>query len=357
MADLGELKKISRASELDAFTSSSPATASLQPKEANNPTHNTMNIPQAFEIPIPKTGKTPPPVAKRLANTPRKNSPSSFEINEKLENAAAKREEKLKSSKSTHRAEVERVKDELEARKREEAEALREASKAKQDNAVKKRENERFSWVQKIAAATNQKMAKGKASLEENERKARELEASLEQKIANAEDKREQLRLKNARELAAANEEKLQRAKVAMALAEADSRRLESEIENKITNASARKESSYREKIQHINSKTEAKLARGKIAVSSQNQQAKKTMQHSLKKLEAASERREGLVREQVEWLRTASSKKEQRIVEKQLQDDDAKSALQKTLSAKLIDAELSRDEILKVRVTRCFLR
>jgi hypothetical protein len=204
--------------------------------------------------------------------------------------------------------------------------------------------------VQKIAAATNQKLAKGKATIEKNELKARELEATLNQKIANAEDKREQLRVKNVRELVTTNEEKLRRAYAALAKAEANSRRLESEIDTKIANANARKEMTL-EKIQNSSSQTETKLARGKIALSIQNDLAKKTMQLSLKKLEAANERREGLVRDQVELLRAASSKKEQRIVEKQLQDDDAKSALQKTLMAKLNDAELARCEILKVRV------
>jgi len=308
-----------------------------------------MNIPQAFEIPIPKTGKTPPPVAQRLADTPRNNSPSSFEINQKLENAAAKREDK--KSVYSHRADVERAKDELEVREREKADALREASKTKQDNAAVKRENDRLSWVQKIAAATNQKLAKGKATIEKNELKARELEATLNQKIANAEDKREQLRVKNVRELVTTNEEKLRRAYAALAKAEANSRRLESEIDTKIANAHARKEMKTLEKIQNASSQTETKLARGKIALSIQNDLAKKTMQLSLKKLEAANERREGLVRNQVELLRAASSKKEQRIVEKQLQDDDAKSALQKTLLAKLNDSELARCEILKVRV------
>ena len=309
---------------------------------------NNIPQPQAFEIPLPKTGKTPPPVAKRLASTPRKNSPSSLgEIQSKLENAASKREEILKTSKlSTKRVEVEKI----EARKREETEALREASKAKQDNAVIKRENERLSWVQKIAAATNQKKTKGKEFREENERKARDLEASLEQKIANAEEKREQLQMKNTEELKSTNEEKIERGKLALAKAEADSRRLESEIENKITNANARKEMNTVEKIHHISSKTDDKLVRGKIALSSQNHLAKKTMQLSLKKLDAANERREGLVREQMELLRTASTKKEQRIAEKQLQDDDASRALQKTLSAKLSSAELARDELLKVR-------
>ena len=198
-----------------------------------------MNIPQAFEIPLPKTGKTPPPVAKRLANTPRNNnSPSSLEIKNKLDNAAEKREDRLKSAKlSAHNALVESRKNDLDARKREAAERLREASRAKQDNAVSKRENERLSWVQKLAAATNNKLVRGKEVLETNQQKARELEASLNQRLANAEAKREQLQMKNVEELKSMNEEKIKRGKDAIALAEAESRRLESKIEKKIADS------------------------------------------------------------------------------------------------------------------------
>jgi len=322
----------------------------------NQPNNSTMKLPQAFDIPLPKTGKTPPPVAKRLANTPRNNSPSSLEIKEKLDNATAKREERLNSSESklsAHSAEVERVKNDLVARKREEAEALREASKAKQDNAVAKRENERLSWVQKIAAATNDKLAKGRASLEANQRKARELETSLEQKIANAEMKREELQMKNVEELKSTNEEKIKRGKTALLKAEEEARRLESKIENKIADANLRKEMKTVEKINQISSKTEAKIVRGKIALSSQDKLAKETMQHSWKKLDAANERRESLVREQVDLLRTSSTKKEERIIEKQLQDDDASRALQKSLAAKLSNAELARDELIKAKVKK----
>mmetsp|Transcript_8111 Transcript_8111/g.12713 ORF Transcript_8111/g.12713 Transcript_8111/m.12713 type:complete len:523 (+) Transcript_8111:58-1626(+) len=315
-----------------------------------------MNIPQAFDIPLPKTGKTPPPVAKRLANTPRNNSPSSLEIKEKLDKAAAKREELLQphlAKLSAHSAEVERARNDFETRKREEAEALREASRAKQDNAVAKRENERLSWVQKIAAATNHKLAKGRASLEASQMKARELEVSLEQKIANAEMKREQLQMENVEELKSANDEKLKRGQNALALSRAESRRLESKIENKIADATSRKEKNLNEKVNDISSKTEAKIVRGKIALSTQNKLAKETMQHSWKKLDAANERRESLVRDQVELLRTVSTKKEERIIEKQNQDSNASKALQKNLSAKLSTAELARDEHLKAKVKK----
>ena len=314
------------------------------------------NISQAFEIPLPKTGKTPPPVAKRLANTPRNVSPSSLEIKEKLDNAAAKREEeeREKSAKlSAHSALVESRKNDVEARKREDAERLREASRSKQNNAVSKRENERLSWVQKIASATNHKLARGKEVLEVNQQKARELEASLDQKIANAELKREQLQMKNVEERKASNEEKIKRGKDALALAEAESRRLESKIENKIADANSRKEMKVNEKVDDISSKTEAKIVRGKIALSSQDQLAKETMKQSWKKLDAANERREGLVREQVELLRSVSSKKEDRVIEKQLQDNDASRALRKNLAAKMSSAELARDELLKAKVKK----
>lgn len=312
------------------------------------------SIPQAFEIPLPKTGKTPPPVAKRLANTPRNVSPSSLEIKERLDNAAAKREERLKSAKlSAHIALVENRKNDFETRKREDAERLREVSKAKQDNAVAKRENQRLSWLQKITAATNHKLTRGKEVLEANQQKARELEASLDLKIANAELKREQLQIKNVEELKSANEEKIKRGKDALALAEAESRRLESKIENKIVDANSRKETKVQEIVDDISSKTEAKIVRGKIALSSQDQLAKQTLKQSWKKLDAANDRREGLVREQVELLRTVSTKKEERVIEKQLQDSDASRALRKTLAAKISAADLVRDELLRAKVKK----
>ena len=52
------------------------------------------------------------------------------------------------------------------------------------------------------------------------------------------------------------------------------------------------------EMINHISPKTEAKIVRGNIVLSSQDKLAKETMQHSWKKLDAANERRESLVRE-----------------------------------------------------------
>ena len=58
-------------------------------------------------------------------------------------------------------------------------------------------------------------------------------------------------------------------------------------------------------------------------------------------------------MREQVDLLRTSSTKKEERIIEKQLQDDDASRALQKSLAAKLSMAELSRDELIKAKVKK----
>lgn len=316
-----------------------------------------MNIPQAFDIPLPKTGKTPPPVAKRLANTPRNNSsPSSLEIKDKLDKASVKREEILRphlAKVSAHIAEVERAKNDLEARKREEAEALREASRAKQDNAVTKRENDRLSWVQKIAAATNHKLAKGRASLEASQLKARELEASVEQRIAKADMKREQLQMKNVEELKSANDEKMKRGQNALEKSRAESRRLESKIENKIADANSRKEMKVNEKVNDISAKTEAKIVRGKIALSSQDKLAKKTMQHSWKKLDAANERRESLVRDQVELLRTVSTQKEERVIEKQAQESDASRALKKNLAVKLSTAELARDEHLNAKVKK----
>lgn len=316
-----------------------------------------MNIPQAFDIPLPKTGKTPPPVAKRLANTPRNNSsPSSLEIKAKLDKAAAKREELLQphlAKVSKHIAEVERTKNSFETRKREEAEALREASRAKQDNAVAKREKERLSWVQKIAAATNHKLAMGRSSLEASQVKARELEAKQALKIAKAEELRVQLQMNNVEELKSANDEKMKRGKNALNKSRAQSRRLESKIENKIAEATSRKEMNLNERVNDISSKTEAKIVRGKIALSSQDKLAKKTMHHSRKKLDAANERRESLVREQVESLRTVSTKKEERVFEKQREVADASMALQKTLAAKLSTAELARDEHLKAKVQK----
>ena len=76
-------------------------------------------------------------------------------------------------------------------------------------------------------------------------------------------------------------------------------------------------------------------------------------MQQSWKKLDAANERREGLVREQVELLRKVSAKKEERLIEKQVQDNDASKALQKNLVAKLSTAELTRDELLNTKVKK----
>ena len=314
-----------------------------------------MNIPQAFEIPLPKTGKTPPPVAKRLANTPRNsNSPSSLEIKNKIDNAAKKREERLKSAKlSAHNALVESRKNDFDANKREAAERLREASRAKQDNAVSKRDNERLSFVQKLAAITNNKLTRGKEVLETNQHKARELGSSLDQKLENAEAKRELLQMKNVEELKSINEEKIKKGKDALALAEAESRLLESKIEKKIADSTIRKEMKVVEKVNDISSKTEAKMVRGQIALSSQEQLAKETMQQSWKKLDAANERREGLVREQVELLQNVSAEKEERLIEKQVQDNDASKALQKNLAAKLSTADLTREELLKAKVKK----
>ena len=234
-----------------------------------------------------------------------------------------------------------------------EAKALREATKAKLQNATAKREGERLSWLSRLQQATNEKLAKGKASLEESERKSKELEATLEQKIVAAEIRREESIKKNVLELASKNEEKFQRGKVALALADADSRRLESDIEHKIVNANLRKEMKIKETIQHISSKTEAKMVQGQVALSSQNHLAKKTMQNSLKKQDAALKKREGLVLGQVELLQKSATKKEQRVVEKQMQDEESAKALQKSLSAKLITADLARDELLNAKVNK----
>lgn len=175
----------------------------------------------------------------------------------------------------------------------------------------------------------------------------------LDQKLANAEAKREQLQMKNVEELKSMNEEKIKRGKDAIALAESESRLLESKIEKKIADSSARKEMKVIEKVNDISSKTEAKMVRGQIALSSQEQLAKETMQQSWKKIDAANERREGLVREQVELLRKVSTEKEERLIEKQVQDNDASKALQKNLAAKLSTAELTRDELLNAKVKK----
>ena len=65
------------------------------------------NVPQAFDIPLSKTNKTPP-VAKRLANSPQNSSPISLEeIKTKIDNANKRKE--ICESYGTN-AEKERVK-------------------------------------------------------------------------------------------------------------------------------------------------------------------------------------------------------------------------------------------------------
>ena len=121
-------------------------------------------VPQAFDIPLSKTNKTPP-VAKRLANSPRNASPSSLEeIKTRIDNANKRKEELLPSTKVTaQNAEKERVKADFEARKAEEANALRDATKKKLQKAAMKREGERLSWLGRLQQSSL--LGKDKASL------------------------------------------------------------------------------------------------------------------------------------------------------------------------------------------------
>ena len=311
-------------------------------------------VPQAFDIPLSKTNKTPP-VAKRLANSPRNASPSSLEeIKKRIDNARNRKEELLSSAKVTaQNAEKERVKADFEARIAEEANALRDATKKKLQKAATKREGERLSWLGRLQQSSL--LGKDKASLlyEESEQKSKELEISLQQKITAAEVRREENIKKNVHELASKNENKIQRGKAALASVDADARRLESNIEDKIVKANLRKEAKIKETIQHLSSKNETKLVKGQVALSSQTHLAQKTMQHSLKKQDIAAKKREGLVLEQVESLQKSATKKEQRVAEKAIQEEESSKALQKALSAKLITAELARDELLNAKVNK----
>ena len=134
---------------------------------------------------------------------------------------------------------------------------------------------------------------------------------------------------------------------------DADSRRLETNIEDKIVKANLRKEAKIKETIQHISSTNETKLVKGQVALSSQTHLAQKTMQNSLKKQDIAAKKREGLVLEQVESLQKSATKKEQRVAEKAIQEEESSKALQKALSAKLITAELARDELINAKVNK----
>lgn len=156
-----------------------------------------IHIPQAFEIPLPKSGKSPPPVAERLANTPR-NAATSEEIETKLE--------------------------------------------AKLENASIKRENMLFMKAATLKAATDAKLERGRKAVSLVAADARRLETEIENKLSSAQRRKEVKTEEMVRCLSEKTDGKIERGQIAMSTQQKITQKKLKDFWKKVEEASSRRE-------------------------------------------------------------------------------------------------------------------
>jgi hypothetical protein len=327
------------------------------------------------------------------------------DINKRLSEASKRKQGNVDSDVSklaSHNAKVNTIFEKAKEQETEKAKALEECISAKLSNAEAMKDSITTSWIQKLSQNTLDKLQRGSKVKADEEWSARELGTKIDIKSLKADLRREELKLKNQEELAAANHDKLGRGQLALSVAEVEARQIDVrceqkiiaaehrretnlilasariseaaalkkervedmfkrekeqrrmllvEIEEKMRRAEERKEQAIAGKIEAISAQTKDKLQRAANVGKREGEKAKEKSKIITTKVEMANQRRDEIIREQQEILKDLACKKELLVIERQKEEEKAIEVIGKAIRSKLHSAAKRKEGIIASKV------
>ena len=345
----------------------------------------------------------PSTVQLRLAgqlDSPRKET-SLEDISKRLSEASKRKQENLDSDISkvaSHNAKAHTIFEKAKEQETEKATALEECISSKLSNAEARKDSITTSWVQRLSQNTLDKLQRGSKVKADEEWSAKELETKIDIKSLKADLRREELKLKNKEELAAANHDKLGRGQLALSVAKVEARQIDArseqkiiaaehrremnqilasarisesaalkkervedmfkreneqrrmllvEIEEKMRRAEERKEQAVAEKNEAIAAQTKDKLQRAADVSKREEEKTKERSTVVTTKVEMANQRRDEIIREQQEILKELAMKKERLFIERKKEEEKAIEVIGKVIRSKLHSATKRKEGII----------
>ncbi|KAL9187200.1 hypothetical protein ACHAXT_010920 [Thalassiosira profunda] len=358
----------------------------------------------AFEIDLEqrKTDSPKSTIQKRLENSPRRGDTRLEDVQAKLKRAYERKgqlEAEALASTASHNAKVKQVHETSKAEAADKLKSLSEGARKRLEAAEAKRDGHRDSWMKKLGAKLTDKKQRGEAKQEEAEWAARDLAAKIDIAAMSADLRRHEANLKVQETLAASNNDKLARGKLALdlsaleaekveersqqklVLAEArremliaessrdtaaaraekvaEARRLEeeaaalrkAEIEAKLLKAEERKDAALAGKVETLASRLDDKAHRAAEARKKEETLALEKRGALELKLQSASARKAQAVRQQQQLLHRSASKKEMLVLERQEAEEKALAEARANVHAKLQSASARKETLLKEKV------
>jgi len=304
------------------------------------------------------------------------------DISKRLSEASKRKQENLDSDISkvaSHNAKAHTIFEKAKEQETEKAKALEECISSKLSNAEARKDSITTSWVQRLSQNTLDKLQRGSKVKADEEWSAKELETKIDIKSLKADLRREELKLKNQEELAAANHDKLGRGQLALSVAEVEARQIDARSEQKIIAAEHRREMNQilssarisesaalkKERVEDMFKREneqrrmllveiEEKMRRAEEAADVGKREEQKTKERSTvvtTKVEMVNQRRDEIIREQQEILKELAMKKERLFIERKKEEEKAIEMIGKVIRSKLHSATKRKEGIIASKV------